>query len=299
MSSLVSDARFAHFRPADRRQGFRPRRRTVWLSPLEVVVTKKDGKTEDLLVGDDTPTGGGTFVKLKNDPRVFSVSSGVKSSLDKIFERPAGQAAADFRFRQADARRVAGQGAERRVRQEQSERMADPEAQASARRRLAGGRAGPQAEGRQDGYRGVRRRRQESGGGVRGRERRSAWPRVSDSAGTQTHRSAQGQGQELLRQKFGGRGHLQSSRTTWATGWTRTSTHFATRSCSILASTIRPRSRSTRPPTRKAARNGWPAASRWIRLPFRQWSTSCGTWPPPSSSIAARVRPPSKSRHFE
>jgi hypothetical protein len=50
---------------------------------LEVVVTKKDGKTEDLLVGDDTPTGGSTFVKLKNDPRIFSVSSGVKSSLDK------------------------------------------------------------------------------------------------------------------------------------------------------------------------------------------------------------------------
>src|SRR5207247_5881184 len=44
---------------------------------------KKDGKTEELLVGDDTPTGGSTFVKLKNDPRVFSVSSGVKSSLDK------------------------------------------------------------------------------------------------------------------------------------------------------------------------------------------------------------------------
>ena len=50
---------------------------------LEVVVTRKDGKTDDLLVGDDTPTGGSAFVKLKNDPRVFSVSSGVKSSLDK------------------------------------------------------------------------------------------------------------------------------------------------------------------------------------------------------------------------
>ncbi len=50
---------------------------------IDVTVTKKDGKTEDLLIGDDTPTGGGTFVKLKNDPRVFSVSSGVKSSLDK------------------------------------------------------------------------------------------------------------------------------------------------------------------------------------------------------------------------
>ncbi len=51
--------------------------------PLEVIVTKKDGKTEDLLVGDDTPTGGGSFVKLRNDPKVFSVSSSVKSSLDK------------------------------------------------------------------------------------------------------------------------------------------------------------------------------------------------------------------------
>ncbi len=50
---------------------------------IEVIVTKKDGKTEDLLIGDDTPTGGSTFVKLKNDPRVFSVSSGTKSSLDK------------------------------------------------------------------------------------------------------------------------------------------------------------------------------------------------------------------------
>src|SRR5262249_21613088 len=50
---------------------------------LEVVVTKKDGKTEDLLIGDDTPTGGSAFVKLKNDPRVFSVSSTVKTGLDK------------------------------------------------------------------------------------------------------------------------------------------------------------------------------------------------------------------------
>lgn len=50
---------------------------------IEVIITKKDGKTEDLLVGDDTPTGGNTFVKLRNDPRVFSASSSVKSSVDK------------------------------------------------------------------------------------------------------------------------------------------------------------------------------------------------------------------------
>lgn len=50
---------------------------------IHVAIVKKDGKTEDLLIGDDTPTGGGTFVKLQSDPRVFSVSSGVKSNLDK------------------------------------------------------------------------------------------------------------------------------------------------------------------------------------------------------------------------
>jgi hypothetical protein len=50
---------------------------------LEVLITKKDGKTEDLLVGDDAPTDSATFVKLKTDPRVFTVSTSVKSSLDK------------------------------------------------------------------------------------------------------------------------------------------------------------------------------------------------------------------------
>jgi len=50
---------------------------------VEVVLTKKDGKTEKLLLGEETPTGGGVFAKLENDPRVFTVASYVKSSLDK------------------------------------------------------------------------------------------------------------------------------------------------------------------------------------------------------------------------
>lgn len=50
---------------------------------LEVDVVKKDGKTEKLLLGDDTPTGGGVFAKREGDPRVFTVASHVKSSLDK------------------------------------------------------------------------------------------------------------------------------------------------------------------------------------------------------------------------
>src|SRR5215472_11454380 len=40
-----------------------------------ITITKKDGKTQALLVGDDTPTGSGAFAKLENDPRVFTIAS--------------------------------------------------------------------------------------------------------------------------------------------------------------------------------------------------------------------------------
>ncbi|HXA48889.1 MAG TPA: DUF4340 domain-containing protein [Candidatus Acidoferrum sp.] len=50
---------------------------------LDVSVARKDGKTDRLLIGDDTPTGAGSYAKLAGDPRVFTVSSTVKSTLDK------------------------------------------------------------------------------------------------------------------------------------------------------------------------------------------------------------------------
>lgn len=50
---------------------------------LEVDVTKKDGKTEKLLVGDEAPTGGSFYAKTANDPRVFTMASWNKTSLDK------------------------------------------------------------------------------------------------------------------------------------------------------------------------------------------------------------------------
>ncbi len=54
------------------------------ISPNEqVAITRKDGKVQTLLVGDDTPTGAGVFAKLENDPRVFTIASYAKSSLDK------------------------------------------------------------------------------------------------------------------------------------------------------------------------------------------------------------------------
>jgi hypothetical protein len=50
---------------------------------LDIVVTKKDGKTAELLVGDDVPTGSGAYAKLVNDPRVFTIGTFVKTGLDK------------------------------------------------------------------------------------------------------------------------------------------------------------------------------------------------------------------------
>ncbi len=50
---------------------------------LEVAITKKDGKTQKLLIGDDTPAGGNVYVKVSGDPRVFSMASASKTSLDK------------------------------------------------------------------------------------------------------------------------------------------------------------------------------------------------------------------------
>lgn len=50
---------------------------------LDVEVVKKDGKIEHILIGDETPTGSGSYAKLANDPRVFTIASFTKTSLDK------------------------------------------------------------------------------------------------------------------------------------------------------------------------------------------------------------------------
>lgn len=49
-------------------------------------VTRKDGKKTRLLLGDETPTSGGVFAKVEGDPRVFTLASFNKSSLDKTFK---------------------------------------------------------------------------------------------------------------------------------------------------------------------------------------------------------------------
>ena len=49
---------------------------------LQVDLSEKDSKSQKLLIGDDTPTGGAVYAMLAGDPRVFTVASYTKTSLD-------------------------------------------------------------------------------------------------------------------------------------------------------------------------------------------------------------------------
>ena len=50
---------------------------------LETDLTAKDNKTYKLLIGDGTPTGNAVYAKLDGDPRVFTIASYARNSLDK------------------------------------------------------------------------------------------------------------------------------------------------------------------------------------------------------------------------
>ena len=50
---------------------------------LEVGVTLKDNKTQKLLIGDETPAGNAYYVALAGDPRLFTLASYNRTSLDK------------------------------------------------------------------------------------------------------------------------------------------------------------------------------------------------------------------------
>ncbi|MBV9745262.1 MAG: DUF4340 domain-containing protein, partial [Acidobacteriia bacterium] len=50
---------------------------------LDIKVTEKGGKTDDVLLGDDTPKGDSTYVKLANNPRVYTIASYVKNNINK------------------------------------------------------------------------------------------------------------------------------------------------------------------------------------------------------------------------
>ena len=50
---------------------------------LEVDVMSKNNTTHKLLIGDDTPTGNGAYARLDGDPRVFTIASYTRTSIDK------------------------------------------------------------------------------------------------------------------------------------------------------------------------------------------------------------------------
>lgn len=53
---------------------------------LEVRITRKDGKTSKLLIGENTPANDAVYVKLDGDPRLFTVNSVNKTALDKDYK---------------------------------------------------------------------------------------------------------------------------------------------------------------------------------------------------------------------
>jgi len=50
---------------------------------LDIQVKRRDGKTAELQIGDDTLTGSGAYARLAGDPRVVTIGTYVKTSLDK------------------------------------------------------------------------------------------------------------------------------------------------------------------------------------------------------------------------
>jgi len=50
---------------------------------IAVQITLKDGKEKKLLLGDDVPTTSGAYAELQGDPRLYTIASYVKSSIDK------------------------------------------------------------------------------------------------------------------------------------------------------------------------------------------------------------------------
>lgn len=50
---------------------------------LNITIKRKDGKTDEVKIGDDLPTGSGAYAMKPGDPRVFAIASFTKSGLDK------------------------------------------------------------------------------------------------------------------------------------------------------------------------------------------------------------------------
>jgi hypothetical protein len=53
---------------------------------FDLKITKKDGKTTELQLGDEAPTSGLIYAKVAADPKVYALSTSMKSSLDKTWQ---------------------------------------------------------------------------------------------------------------------------------------------------------------------------------------------------------------------
>lgn len=53
---------------------------------LTVIVSRKDGKSHTLRIGDDTPAGSAAYAMLDGDPRLYTVASFTRTSLEKTAE---------------------------------------------------------------------------------------------------------------------------------------------------------------------------------------------------------------------
>jgi hypothetical protein len=77
----------------------------------EVDVTLKGGKTTKLLLGSDTPANTGTYAKLDGDPKVYTLPSYLKTSLDKSVNDLRDKRLLTFNQDKLTAVTIAGKGA--------------------------------------------------------------------------------------------------------------------------------------------------------------------------------------------
>lgn len=78
--ALVSAERVVDEKPANLMQyGFS--------SPaVEVTISRKDGKSHRLLIGEDSPLGSAVYAKVEADPRLFTVATATKAAVDKVWQ---------------------------------------------------------------------------------------------------------------------------------------------------------------------------------------------------------------------
>ncbi len=101
----------------------------------QVTVTKKDGKTVTLDLGDDSPVGSGVFAKLAGDSKVYVIPTYTKSNFDKTEKDLRDKRLLTFNSDKLTSLQLTGQGPDCRVRQKCAERLDDRQTEAAAGRR--------------------------------------------------------------------------------------------------------------------------------------------------------------------